>query len=118
MALDTSKPELQSIGNYELISKLAEGGMGWVYKGRQKQSGQIVAIKIVPAHMARNETLLRRFEQEWLAASKLDHANIVRALDYCGTVSTPFLYSVATFPVSTVWGSENDRLNEPKRRST
>lgn len=91
MALDTSKPDLQSIGNYELIAKLAEGGMGWVYKGKNKTTGEIVAIKIVPAHMARNETLLRRFEQEWLAASKLDHANIVRALDYCGTASTPFL---------------------------
>jgi serine/threonine protein kinase len=91
MALDTSKPEMQSIGNYDLIAKLAEGGMGWVYKGKNKQTGEIVAIKIVPAHMARNETLLRRFEQEWVAASKLDHQNIVRAIDYCGTGSTPFL---------------------------
>ena len=48
MALDTSKPEMQSIGNYDLIDKIAEGGMGWVYKGRHRQTGQIVAIKIMP----------------------------------------------------------------------
>jgi len=91
MALDTSKPEMQTIGNYDLIAKIAEGGMGWVYKGRSRLTGQTVAIKIVPSTMTRNETLLKRFEQEWLAASKLDHPNIVRALDYCGTGSTPFL---------------------------
>src|SRR5271165_4230126 len=91
MALDTSKPEMQSVGSYDLIAKIAEGGMGWVYKARQRQSGQIVAIKIIPATMARNEVLLQRFEQEFRAASRLDHPNIVRALDYCGTGSTPFL---------------------------
>ncbi len=91
MALDTSKPEMQSIGNYDLLSKIAEGGMGWVYKGRHRLTGQTVAIKIIPSTMARNNVLLKRFEQEFLAASRLDHPNVVRALDYCGTGSTPFL---------------------------
>lgn len=91
MALDTSKPDMQAIGNYDLLTKIAEGGMGWVYKGRHRQTGQIVAIKIIPSNMSRNEVLLKRFEQEFLAASRLDHPNIVRALDYCGTGSTPFL---------------------------
>jgi serine/threonine protein kinase len=91
MALDTSKPDMQSVGSYDLIAKIAEGGMGWVYKGRHRQTGQVVAIKIIPATMARNEVLLQRFEQEFRAASRLDHPNVVRALDYCGTGSTPFL---------------------------
>jgi serine/threonine protein kinase len=91
MALDTSKPDIQSVGSYDLIAKIAEGGMGWVYKGRHRQTGQIVAIKIIPSTMARNEVLLQRFEQEFRAASRLDHPNLVRALDYCGTGSTPFL---------------------------
>lgn len=91
MALDTSKPDIQSVGNYDLIAKIAEGGMGWVYKGRHRLTGQTVAIKIIPSTMARNAVLLKRFEQEFLAASRLDHPNVVRALDYCGTGSTPFL---------------------------
>ncbi|HZT82294.1 MAG TPA: serine/threonine-protein kinase, partial [Gemmataceae bacterium] len=91
MALDTSKPALQSIGNYDLIEKVAEGGMGAVYRARHRQTGQVVAIKIMPAHMAANAVLLKRFEQEFRAASRLDHPNIVRALDYGDTGTTPYL---------------------------
>ena len=91
MQADTSKPNLGSVGNYNLLTKIAEGGMGWVYKGQNKDTGQIVAIKIVPTTMMKNEVLLKRFEQEWRAASSIDHPNIVRALDFNGTGSTPFL---------------------------
>ncbi|HXG08944.1 MAG TPA: serine/threonine-protein kinase [Gemmataceae bacterium] len=91
MALDTSKPTLQSIGNYDLLEKIAEGGMGAIYKGRHRETGQIVAIKIMPPHMAGNAVLLKRFEQEFRAASRLDHPNIVRALDYGDTGTTPYL---------------------------
>jgi serine/threonine protein kinase len=91
MAMDATKLPLQTIGNYELLSKIAEGGMGTVYRGRNRQTGQIVAIKIVPSQMGSNQVLMKRFEQEFLAASRLDHPNIVRALDYCGTGPTPFL---------------------------
>ncbi|MFO0935982.1 MAG: protein kinase [Gemmataceae bacterium] len=78
------------IGNYDLIEKIAEGGMGAVYKGRQRSTGQIVAIKIVPPDTAKNQVLLKRFEMEFRAASVLNHPNIVKALDYNG-VGTPFL---------------------------
>jgi serine/threonine protein kinase len=91
MQADTSKGSLGSIGNYTLLAKIAEGGMGWVYKGQNKENSQIVAIKIVPNPMLKNEVLLQRFENEWRAASSIDHPNIVRALDYCGTGNTPFL---------------------------
>jgi serine/threonine protein kinase len=91
MALKASKPDMQTIGNYELLEKVAEGGMGSVWRARHAETGQIVAIKIMPAHMASNPTLLRRFEQEFRAASRLDHPNIVRALDYGDTGNTPYL---------------------------
>ena len=65
MALNTtSKSAMQTtIGNYELLEKVAEGGMGSVWRARHVETGQVVAIKIMPAHMASNPTLLRRFEQ-------------------------------------------------------
>ena len=91
MALDTSKPVLQTVGNYDLLEKVAEGGMGSVYRARHRDTGQIVAIKIMPPHMANNPVLLKRFEQEFRAASLLDHPNIVRALDYCDQASAPYL---------------------------
>ena len=87
MALDTAK----SVGNYDLLEKIAEGGMGAVYRARHRPSGQIVAIKIMPSHMAGNSVLVKRFEQEFNAASRLDHPNIVRALDFGQADGVPFL---------------------------
>jgi serine/threonine protein kinase len=80
----------RQIGNYDLISKIAEGGMGAVYKASNRTTGQIVAIKIIPPETARNPLLLKRFEQEFKAASLIDHPNVVKAIDYCGS-GTPFL---------------------------
>ena len=90
MSPDTS-PELQEVGNYDLLLKIAEGGMGAVYKGRNRTDGMIVAVKIIPAETARNPLLVKRFEQEFRAASLIDHPNVVKALDYSGTGPTPFL---------------------------
>jgi serine/threonine protein kinase len=82
---------LQQLGSYDLLAKIAEGGMGAVYKGRHRDTGRLVAIKVIPADTARSPLHLRRFEQEFKAASLIDHPNVVKALDYCGTGPTPFL---------------------------
>jgi serine/threonine protein kinase len=87
MGTDTVK----SVGSYDLLEKVAEGGMGAIYRGRHRETGQIVAIKIMPPHMAQNPVLLKRFEQEFRAASRLDHPNIVRALDYGDNGNMPYL---------------------------
>jgi serine/threonine protein kinase len=91
MGLDVSKAAMQSVGNYDLVEKIAEGGMGAIWKGRHRTTGETVAVKIMPAHMATNATLLKRFEQEFKAASRLDHPNIVRALDYGESDGKPYL---------------------------
>jgi serine/threonine protein kinase len=92
MAADIGKPTvLQTLGSYDLLEKVAEGGMGAIYRGRHRETGQVVAIKIMPAHMAANPVLLSRFEQEFRAASRLDHPNIVRAIDYSDTGTAPYL---------------------------
>lgn len=82
---------LKQVGNYDLVSKIAEGGMGAVYKAKHVTTGEIVAIKIIPPETAKNPVLLKRFEQEFRAASLFDHPNIVRAIEYCGTATSPFL---------------------------
>ncbi len=65
--------------------------MGAIWKGRHRTTGQIVAVKIMPTHTAANAVLVKRFEQEFRAASRLDHPNIVRALDYGEAGAAPFL---------------------------
>src|SRR5437870_8747932 len=91
MALDAAGPALQSVGNYDLVERIAEGGMGTVYKGKHRLTGQIVAIKIVSPHMTGNQVLLKRFEQEYMAAKQLNHPNIVKALEFGDAGSTPYL---------------------------
>ncbi len=81
----------QQVGNYDLIYKIAEGGMGAVFKAKHTVTGDIVAIKIIPPETAKNPVLLKRFEQEFRAASLFDHPNIVKAIEYCGTATSPFL---------------------------
>lgn len=98
---------LKSIGHYDILQKIADGGMGSVYRGRNQQSGEIVAIKIVPSHMANNEVLLKRFEQEFRTASKLDHPNIVRALDFGMESGSPYL--VMEFVEGDTLGQRIDR---------
>jgi hypothetical protein len=51
----------------------------------------VVALKVVPPATARNAVLMQRFEREFKAASLLDHPNIVKAIEYCGTGPAPFL---------------------------
>jgi serine/threonine protein kinase len=82
---------LREIGNYEIAFKIAEGGMGAVYKAHHRDTGAEVAIKIIPPETARNQVLLRRFEQEFRAASLIDHPNVVKAIEYNGSGPSPFL---------------------------
>jgi hypothetical protein len=91
MPLEAPRGSLLSVGQYDLLQKIADGGMGSVYKGRSRLTGEIVAVKIIPPSMATNQTLLKRFEQEWRAANLLDHQNIVRAIEFGYEGSTPYL---------------------------
>lgn len=91
MPLDTSRGTPRFVGNYELLSKIADGGMGSVYKARHRETGALVAVKIVPPSLTHNPTLLKRFEKEWRAAHNLDHPNIVRALEFGYEGATPYL---------------------------
>lgn len=93
MGLDSAKnaPPLKSVGDYDLLQQIGEGGMGTVYKGKHRETGQIVAVKIVPANMTSNQVLLKRFENEFRAASKLNHPNVIRALEYGQVANRPYL---------------------------
>ncbi|MFM8273561.1 MAG: serine/threonine-protein kinase [Gemmata sp.] len=89
MAVETPVPS--TLGNYEIVSKIAEGGMGTVYKARNRTTNEIVAVKVIAPATASNPVLVQRFEREFMAAKVLDHPNVVKALDYCGTMPHPFL---------------------------
>jgi serine/threonine protein kinase len=65
-----------TIGQYSVLSKIGEGGMGEVYLAEDSRLHRKVALKILPVEMAANHDRMRRFKQEATAAAALNHPNI------------------------------------------
>jgi serine/threonine protein kinase len=91
MERTTQTSGLRTIGKYHIVSKLADGGMSSVYKGHDPSTGETVAIKLANPELVRDKVLLQRFEQEYRSTNKLDHPNIVRALQFGWEDSRPYI---------------------------
>lgn len=86
-----SPPALSGrFGNYELIERIASGGMGVVYKARQLGLERIVAIKVLPFGAFTLDELVRRFQLEAGAAARLRHPNIVTIYEVGRADGYPF----------------------------
>ncbi len=66
-----------TLGNYLILSKLGEGGMGMVYKAHDPTLDRMVALKIISPHLFRNQEYLERFRVEAQAQARLNSPNIV-----------------------------------------
>ncbi|MEL6742354.1 MAG: serine/threonine-protein kinase [Planctomycetota bacterium] len=71
----------QAIPGYEVVRKLGSGAMAAVFLARQVSLDRLVAIKILPSRFSANKDYIKRFQQEGKAAAKLNHPNIVAAVD-------------------------------------
>jgi Tol biopolymer transport system component len=69
------------LGNFEIVELIGRGGMGEVYRARDSRLKRDVAIKVLPAGLARDPDRIARFEREARAAGALNHANIVAVYD-------------------------------------
>jgi len=69
------------MGNYVILDKLGEGGMGQVFKARHRRMERVVALKLLPPTATRSKDAVERFQREVRAAAQLSHPNIVRAYD-------------------------------------
>jgi serine/threonine protein kinase len=82
---------LSPLGEYELLAKLGEGGMGAVYKARQTNLDRLVALKVLPIDRSENQAAIARFYREMRAVGRLSHPNIVQAHDAREIEGSPVL---------------------------
>src|SRR5580698_1242675 len=68
-------------GRYEILQLLGEGGMGAVYKARDRELDRFVALKLIRPELAANPSILARFKQELLLSREVTHRNVIRIFD-------------------------------------
>src|SRR3989338_5320129 len=66
---------------YELLGELGRGGMGIVYRARDRETGDVVALKVLQPDIAQRPEVIERFKAELLLARKITHKNVCRTYE-------------------------------------
>jgi eukaryotic-like serine/threonine-protein kinase len=66
---------------YEILAMLGQGGMGAVYKARDRELDRLVALKVIRPELTTNPDILKRFKQELILARQVTHRNVIRIFD-------------------------------------
>lgn len=85
------KGESLVLGNYVVLDKLGEGGMGVVLKAEHRRMKRLVALKVISPEALKARGAIQRFDREVQAVAKLEHPNIVTAHDADQAGETHFL---------------------------
>src|SRR5580698_8641394 len=78
-------------GRYEILQLLGEGGMGAVYKARDRELDRFVALKLIRPELAANPSILARFKQELLLSREVTHRNVIRIFDLADADGVKFI---------------------------
>jgi serine/threonine-protein kinase len=77
---------------YEILGTLGRGGMGVVYRARDRQLDEVVALKLLrPDALAGDPSLLERFKQEIKLARRITHRNVLRTHDFGEALGVPYI---------------------------
>ena len=99
------------IGDYELLEEIARGGMGVVYKARQRSAKRLVALKMILTGQMASPDERERFLREAELAANLDHTNIVPIFDVDEFQGCPF------FSMKLIEGENLSRQIKAKKRA-
>lgn len=89
------------IGPYLVEQKLGQGGMGTVYLGKHVETGELAAVKVLPAALALEEGFIERFNREIDAMHRLDNPNTVKLFE-SGTDGETYYYAMEYVPGETI----------------
>src|SRR2546430_1070869 len=84
-------PKTVVLGDYRLVKKLGQGGMGTVYKAHQISLDREVAVKVMSKELAGKPGFVDRFRREARLMAKLDHPHILRVYDVGEALSYQYL---------------------------
>ena len=76
---------------YEILELLGQGGMGAVYKARDREVNQLVALKVIRPDLANNPAIIERFKQELILARQVTHRNVIRIYDLAEADGVKFI---------------------------
>jgi serine/threonine-protein kinase len=78
-------------GRYQILNEIGAGGMGVVYRARDKNFQRDVALKLLPRHLTKDESFLDRFQREAQVVGRLEHPHIIPVYDVGMYDEQPFL---------------------------
>src|SRR5580704_13664246 len=82
-AVNIGSLALAAIGQrYEILGEAGHGSMGNVYKARDRETGEIVALKLLKPEIASDQAMMDRFKNELLFARKITHKNVCRVYEF------------------------------------
>ncbi|NBV20974.1 MAG: serine/threonine protein kinase [Proteobacteria bacterium] len=102
------------LGEYRLVRKIAEGGMGEVYEGVQLKLDRRVAVKLLAEQLAREPEFLARFEREAKSAAALNHPNVLQVYDFgCANGQNYFVMELVDGLDLSLYVKEHGKLAVP-----
>jgi tRNA A-37 threonylcarbamoyl transferase component Bud32/protocatechuate 3,4-dioxygenase beta subunit len=103
------------LGNYEILEQIGCGGMGVIYRARQRHSERIVAIKRVLSYRSDSHTALQRFRREAQAVASLDHPNILPIYEVSESEDGLPFFSMKFAEKGSLHENVADVRNEPRK---
>ena len=82
---------------YEILQMLGIGGMGAVYRAKDRELDRLVALKVIRPDLANNPNIIERFKQELILARQVTHRNVIRVFDLDARISRLLLRALAYF---------------------